>query len=489
MAEDPQHLKFQFLGEYDVTRSRDPRQEDASSTPKMSACAVRLSQQLHDNPECAEGWDGSHLIYPAARDSSGTTETDVEDLPPIQLPSTVTQKKKFKLSNLFRRSGARDSRTGSDGADASGSTAGRDLSDKFKFMLFKRASSKNECMGLQEEQDGGMTLKIHDLADSVSFQDNVEDDFVLITSPGFDVGSSVDDSGEGFSLNISYKDLDKRDMIGHGAFGMVFKAVWDGRLVALKEVSEHHYDFESGAKFIDSLRMELSVLKEVGQHENVVKCFGGSLSKPHVFMLSELMERSLGDLIHGGKGFDGRGALPIGFTLNIMLDILAGLDHLHCMTPQIVHRDLKPENILLDKNNRALVADFGLSRTKAGSYLKTVNAHAGTPCYLAPEVLSGRIGEKMDIYAVGVTFWECLTGMRPWRDYVPIAILLVVHEGRRLEFPAEIFPQEEGHPMLEVKALIETCWDGDPKERPTCKELITKIRELQAQFPEFSSGE
>ncbi|GMH42283.1 hypothetical protein BSKO_10202 [Bryopsis sp. KO-2023] len=494
MAEDSQHLKVQVLREYDVMRSRDHGHVE-DSTPTVSACAVRLSKQIQETSESAAKWEASasHVIYPDGGDDKGDTESDVEDLPPIQMPQDCIQtKKRFNFKNIFRRPTrhGRNRSSGSEETDTSTptvSSSGKDLTDKFRFMLFKRGNSRNaECM-LLEEQDGGLSVKIggcEDLANSMSIQDDVEDDFVLITS------NAVDEVHvDGFSLSISYDDLKRRRLIGSGAFGMVFEAMWDGRLVALKEVSEHHYEYESGEKFIDSLRKELSVLKEVGQHENVVKCFGGSLSRPHVFMLSELMERSLGDLIHGGKGEEGMGALPITLTLNIMLDILAGLDHLHSMQPQIVHRDLKPENILLDKNHRALVADFGLSRTKAGSYLKTVNAHAGTPCYLAPEVLSGRIGEKMDIYAVGVTLWECLTGKRPWRDYVPIAILLVVNEGNRLEFPPEIFPEEEGHPMSYVKALIERCWDGNPKNRPGCKELIADIRDLQARFPEFRSDE
>lgn len=207
------------------------------------------------------------------------------------------------------------------------------------------------------------------------------------------------------------------------------------------------------------------------------------MNKSNIFVLCELMERSLSDLIYGGRNSHGIGRLQPSLALQIAQDVLSGLSHLHNMNPSIVHRDIKPDNILLDPNNKALVTDFGLSRTKAGSYLHTAHGHAGTPAYLAPEVLQGRIGEKMDVYAVGVVLWECLTALRPWEGYHPLGILLAVAEGKRLDFPTEIFPEDTTHPMYKIRMLIESCWHDNHKERPACSELVKEIDRLREDNP------
>lgn len=246
-----------------------------------------------------------------------------------------------------------------------------------------------------------------------------------------------------FSLEIPYDDVQRLRKIGEGAFGVVYRARYQDQLLALKEVASHHYEDKEGMKFIASLSSELRVMGAIGRHKNVLCCFGGCITPPNVFILCELMETTLADLIHRQPG--GPRALPVELSLLIVHDILAGLQHLHQWSPPIVHRDLKPDNILLDKRHHACVADFGLSRTKSHTYLNTERSHAGTPEYLAPEVLSGKVNEKMDIYAIGVILWEMFIAQRPWEGYHPFAILLNVAEGSRLPLPTDVFPTKEAN--------------------------------------------
>ena len=241
-----------------------------------------------------------------------------------------------------------------------------------------------------------------------------------------------------FSLDISADAVQKIREIGKGAFGQVFKAIYKNKLVVQKEVAPYHYGTPDGPRFIEALKAELSVLGALEPHPNVLTCYGGSMRRPNVFMLCQLMDRTLADLIYNQP--DGPTPLSPDLALYITRDILAGLNHLHTNTPKIVHRDLKPENILLNKHNRACVADFGLSRLKSHTYIRTEDAHAGTPEYLAPEVATGHLDEKMDIYSVGVILWECLMAQRPWEGYHPFAIFLNVSKGQCLQLPENLFP-------------------------------------------------
>lgn len=105
------------------------------------------------------------------------------------------------------------------------------------------------------------------------------------------------------------------------------------------------------------------------------------------------MDCCLADLLHrrrpGGSGCGmpraARRPLPLRRLLEIGADVAAGLMHLH---PSIVHRDLKPANILLNASGVAKIADFGISRMKADSYLQTAHHEAGTVAYMAPECFS-----------------------------------------------------------------------------------------------------
>lgn len=127
------------------------------------------------------------------------------------------------------------------------------------------------------------------------------------------------------------------------------------------------------------------------------------------------------DLMAGGDLFSritsGRGYFSENYTKFIFYQICCGVEYLH--ENGVTHRDLKPENILLatkDKYTLVKVADFGLSKCVSQNTNPMLQTQCGTRNYLAPEVLTGRYNNKVDIWSIGVILYNCLCGSQPQFD-------------------------------------------------------------------------
>src|SRR6266496_2090677 len=126
-------------------------------------------------------------------------------------------------------------------------------------------------------------------------------------------------------------------------------------------------------------------------------------------------------------------------VVEISLQVLGALDHAH--GHGIVHRDIKPENILIARDGLVKVADFGLARAYADSYVSQAEGTVtGTVQYLAPEQIQGEPADpRTDLYALGVVMFELLTGSPPFTGETSLAIAYQ-HLSGKIPPPSSLVP-------------------------------------------------
>lgn len=259
------------------------------------------------------------------------------------------------------------------------------------------------------------------------------------------------------------------ERIGRGAFGEVYRA-WDTRLdreVALKLLpAEPAHGEADGSLAADSIIHEGRLLARV-RHSNVVTIYGAERIEDRVGLWMELVKgRTLEQTLEQGKVFSADEAVEIGIEL------------CHAMTAVhaagLVHRDIKANNVMLAEDGRVVLMDFGTGRELAD---RSAAGLAGTPLYLAPEVLQGEDATvRSDIYSVGVLLYHLLTGSYPVRAR-GLRDLRLAHE--RLERTA--LRTERPDVPAKLAGIVERAIDPQPARRYESAGLLAV--DLQALRP------
>jgi eukaryotic-like serine/threonine-protein kinase len=187
--------------------------------------------------------------------------------------------------------------------------------------------------------------------------------------------------------------------IGSGGFGTVYLAedTWIDKKVALK------VPHKQAAEFGDLLR-EARLLAALN-HPNIVGILTAE-KQDNVFFI--VMEFVPGDTLEAIIASDG--ALETARALDFTCQICNAVDHAH--RQGVLHRDLRPSNVLVMDSGMIKVADFGTSRfLEIAAHGTTV---IGSPPYMAPEQFEGKAVFASDIYSIGVTMYQMLTGILPY---------------------------------------------------------------------------
>ncbi|XP_064864781.1 mitogen-activated protein kinase kinase kinase 7-like isoform X1 [Oncorhynchus nerka] len=262
---------------------------------------------------------------------------------------------------------------------------------------------------------------------------------------------------------IDYVDIEVEEVVGRGAFGVVCKAKWKGKDVAIKTIES-----ESERK---AFIVELRQLSRVN-HPNIVKLYG-SCNIPVCLVMEYAEGGSLYNVLHGAE------PLPYYTASHAMswcFQCSQGVAYLHGMKPKaLIHRDLKPPNLLLVAGGTVLkICDFGT----ACDIQTHMTNNKGSAAWMAPEVFEGiNYSEKCDVFSWGIILWEVITRRKPFDEIGGPAfrIMWAVHNGTRP-------PLIKSLPKP-IESLMTRCWSKDPSQRPSMEEIVKIMTHLMRCFP------
>ena len=266
---------------------------------------------------------------------------------------------------------------------------------------------------------------------------------------------------------IPRSDLEIGGKIGDGNAGSVYRAKWrgpgsaafggDGKGI---DVAVKLFTKGSVQNSQDFIR-ELSLLSLI-QHPLIVNCYGGSTKPGDEYIVEELMEASVYDLLH-----DKKFVMDEEMRLDFAISTARCMNFLH--NCGVIHRDLKSLNLLVSKNYQVKVCDFGLSRVIDSKNQMTSNI--GTVSWVAPELFAKKLyTEKADVYSYAIILWELVTRQMPFGDIEAFSVPLMVSRGERPDLSKDI--------PIEWRKLIKACWHQKPTSRPAFKKILVKLRSM-----------
>lgn len=247
--------------------------------------------------------------------------------------------------------------------------------------------------------------------------------------------------------------------LGAGAGGSVARALLvDGRPAAVKVVSKG-----DSAENAAALRREFDMLRGLN-HPNIVRVLGFEATASDYQLHLELMEgeslaarcRQVGGRLHERE------------LRHVLRQALRGLAYLH--ERSVLHRDVKPANMLRDAHGNVKLADFGLSLVE--STTRRTLTTAGTPIFMAHEVLEGHACAASDIWALAGSIVD-LAGAQPYREAgLTHPVQLALYIGSLC--PPHHMPHIPTTLSPALRSILESCFAYDPSDRPSAKTLLER---------------
>lgn len=267
------------------------------------------------------------------------------------------------------------------------------------------------------------------------------------------------------SINVPIKepplqldDYEMLELLGEGGMGAVYRAQQKSiqRIVALKVIRPDclllHADQQSDVKARFKAEVQAAARLE---HPHIVQIYeSGEVEGRPYFCMRFIDGQTLDQHLKAGP-MEGRLAAAL------MATVAEAVEYAH--QQGVVHRDLKPRNILIDKKGQPFITDFGLARSMDDDSLLTQTGEIlGTPSYMSPEQAKGEseLGPRTDVYSLGATFYELLTGRAPFRAAGTFETIRQVIEDQ----PA---PPRRLNPAIDrdAETIALKCLEKDPDAR------------------------
>ena len=265
------------------------------------------------------------------------------------------------------------------------------------------------------------------------------------------------------------------EQIGEGGYGVVYKVrhIKTHLVRAMKRIYRYHKDQDNSEEIsgnnynnndFEEINNEIELLKNL-DHPNIVKIFEYFISDDSYYLITEYCPGgSLLNLKNKVQIFSEESAAYI------MYQVFRGVNY--CHENKIIHRDLKPENIVvvgennLDKSLYDIkIIDFGTAKIFKNNVVE--KQIAGSPNYIAPEVLLKKYNEKCDLWSCGVILYFLVVGSLPFKGKTNEETLKKINEAKYI-FPARF--KQESSP--EIKNLIDACLEKDPAKRISAKDAL-----------------
>ncbi|MBQ6361634.1 MAG: Stk1 family PASTA domain-containing Ser/Thr kinase [Lachnospiraceae bacterium] len=250
--------------------------------------------------------------------------------------------------------------------------------------------------------------------------------------------------------------------IGSGGMSDVYKAtdLKLNRAVAIKVLKS---EYSNEKNFVSKFRMEAQSAAGLA-HPNIVNVYDVGEDRGVHYIVMELVEG-----ITLKKYIERKKKLEIRESIEVAMQVARGIEAAH--KQHIIHRDIKPQNIMISRDGKVKVTDFGIARASSS---QTISSNTmGSVHYISPEqARGGYCDERSDIYSLGITLYEMLTGRVPFEGESTVSVALLHIQG-------EMVPPREYEPLIPVslEKIILKCTQKKPELRySSATELISDLK-------------
>jgi serine/threonine protein kinase/tetratricopeptide (TPR) repeat protein len=264
-------------------------------------------------------------------------------------------------------------------------------------------------------------------------------------------------------------------VLGEGGMGTVYQArdLELERVIALKIIRP---ELASNSGILQRFKQELILARNV-THKNVIRIYDLGEADGIKFITMEYVEgEDLRALLRE------KGKLAPAEAIAIVQQIARALEVAH--SEGVIHRDLKPQNVMLDPQGRVVVMDFGLARSLEAPGMTQTGALVGTLEYMSPEqALGSELDQRSDLFAVGLIFYELLTGKSPYKADTAIASLM-----RRTQERAVPASDTDKAVPKSLCAIVSKCLERNPKDRYHDSGELLRTLEAWRENPNASAS-